>query len=314
MAAHLTHGTTPWSDVRGIPRKVLYWSGEDADEVLVGRAEAVGVDFDYFGVPYARKDGENIRTFDPAVDMIPLIESLEHRPVDLIVIDPLIRILEGQNNKAEDVRRSLDPVAAQAEQHGTSILGIGHFAKASGDRPIIERFLGSGAWVQRARMVWAAVECGDRTIFGKAGSNLTSPRGVMDVEIEETTVTFRSGETGLATRANFGEIDTDTTLDELERQLCAEQEVTEAEQRKRANHEHELTIAGEWIWQAPRDGFCTSQAWADFCEGQMPPWSIKSGQGKGRVIQRQLGLKPAKRGGPGNQVSYLYMPGVDIPS
>ena len=215
-SACLTTGRVPWSDVRGAPKRVLYWSGEDDIRVLVGKAIAAGMDFDRFGVIDGRTietDGKRIdRPFEPSTDMPLLLEHIKADPPDVIIIDPIIRMLTGKNNSAEDVRRAIDPVVAQAERIGISTIGLGHFAKGSGDRPIIERYLGSQAWTARARMVWSIVKAGERHLFGKAITNLATDCGVIDIAIEEQRVTFQTGETDMATKIEFGELNTDENL------------------------------------------------------------------------------------------------------
>ena len=129
LIAHLTTGRWPWGNAVGEPCRVIYWSGEDHPAVLVGRALAAGVDVSRFGLIDVTEAGTVSRPFLPSADMRLLLDQLKEDPVDVIVIDPVISVLQGKNNSAEDVRRSVEPIAAAATALGIAIIGIGHFAK-----------------------------------------------------------------------------------------------------------------------------------------------------------------------------------------
>ena len=310
IAACLTTGRTPWSDRAGKPRSVMYWSGEDDVRIIVGRGEAAGVDFDRFKLVMGIAEGANERPFEPSVDMPKLLEHIAKEPPDVLVIDPLIRILKGKNSSAEDVRRSLDPIAAEAERLGIAIIGIGHFAKRSGDQKILDRFLGSQAWTARARMTWAIVKGGDEYLFGKPGTNITTERGVIPLTILEKVVKFVSGKSDKYTYTGFGEVNADETLDEVERRLVADHEDAERQSRQSEKYHADIQAASAWLWESPLEGYCTAQEWSQYCETQ--GWSTKSGQSKGRKIASMMGLKMVRRGAPGSQITYWHLPGVTI--
>ena len=310
IAACLTTGRTPWSDVTGNPRSVMYWSGEDDVRIIVGRGEAAGVDFSRFNLVMGIAEGANERPFEPSVDMPKLLEHIAKNPPDVLVIDPLIRILKGKNSSAEDVRRSLDPIAAEAERLGIAIIGIGHFAKRSGDLKILDRFLGSQAWTARARMTWSIVKGGEDYLFGKPGTNITTERGVINLSIVEKVVKFVSGKSDKYTYTEFGAVNTEETLDEVERRLIADHEDAERQSKQSEKYHADIQSASAWFWEHPLEGYCTSAEWSQYCETQ--GWSTKSGQSKGRKIAAMMGLKMARRGAPGSQITYWHLPGVTI--
>lgn len=47
------------------------------------------------------------------------------------MIDPIISAVSGDMNKANDVRRSLQPLVDLANQYGFAILGITHLLKVA---------------------------------------------------------------------------------------------------------------------------------------------------------------------------------------
>ena len=308
VAACVTTGKTPWSDLSREPLKVLYWSGEDDVRIMVGKAQAAGVDFELFSVVGPVKEGRLDRPFEPSIDMPMLLDQIRKDPPTVLIIDPIIRILKGKNSAAEDVRNSLDPLAAEAERLNIAILGIGHFTKGSGDRPILDRFLGSQAWTARARMVWSIVDAGDSTLFGKASTNVASERGVMEVSLSEHTVTFDSGKQGVFTRTEFGEVNTEETIDELERRLVRDAEADEKEARKSERYEREVENARKWL--NVNGGYCTSGAWETFCKDKK--WSVNSG-GKGVTVRKLLNLQMARRGLQPDQITFWHLPDVDVP-
>lgn len=310
VAAHLTNGTTPWSDRVGKKRSVMYWSGEDDVRIIVGRGEAAGLDFSRFTLVMGIREGNRERPFEPSIDMPVLLERIKDDPPDVLIIDPLIRVLKGKNSSAEDVRRSLDPIAAEAERLGIAILGIGHFAKRSGDLKILDRFLGSQAWTARARMTWAIVKAGAEFLFGKPGTNITTERGVMNLGIVEKVVKFVNGQTDKYTYTTFGEVNVEETLDEVERRLIHEHEAEQRQTKAAEKYGPDIEAATAWMWEPPNEGYCTSAEWDSYCA--MQGWSTKSGQSKGRKIAAMMGLKMTRRGRTGAQVTYWHLPGVDI--
>lgn len=59
-------------------------------------------------------------------------DTLREHDVKLLVIDPITSCIDGNTDKRDDVRRSLDPLAATAQELGIAIIGILHFNKGGG--------------------------------------------------------------------------------------------------------------------------------------------------------------------------------------
>lgn len=309
VTACLTRGRMPWDDREASdPRTVAWWTGEEHISVLVARATAAGVDFNRFRVVegYDTGKGQDVEAFDPSESLMQALDDMADDPPDLLVIDPIIRLLKGKNIAAEDVRKSLDPVAARAEEIGIALLGIGHFAKSSGDRPILDRFLGSQAWTARARMVWALIEVGDRKFFGKAATNLAPTHGVIEYRIKETPVEFFEGDTDISTLVEFGEVNADESLDEVERRERLAFEAAQKEAAKMEDIREDMELAESWLRSDGRNGVCTSNEWRTLCEGH--GWKWRS-DGHGGKVAKAIRLGTARR----KTGVFRYLPDAEIP-
>jgi putative DNA primase/helicase len=155
MAATVTQGGK-WPDGSKCPRgSVILWTGEDdiADTVKP-RFRWAGGDQSRCHVLEAVSNEEGTRSFDPAQD-IELLDRVCTRLKDvaLIIVDPIVVIVQKDNNSVSDVRRALYPLQKLAEKHHVVILGIQHFNKGSKGKDPVERITGSGAWTQAPRIV-----------------------------------------------------------------------------------------------------------------------------------------------------------------
>jgi hypothetical protein len=135
---------------------VLIWSGEDIPEIgLIPKLMAMGADLDnvYFvGDMYSK--GEKI-TFQPAKHMDALLRSIEKiGNVKLLIIDPIVSAVGGDDHKNNDVRRALQPIIDAAAISGMAVIGITHYRKGSAENAAIERVMGSLAYTAAARSVW----------------------------------------------------------------------------------------------------------------------------------------------------------------
>lgn len=187
LAATITQGGR-WPDgtSSGPPANVIVWSGEDdlADTVKPRFRFAGGRQKRCYFITGTRKHGKR-QDFDPAEDMEPLEKACkELGNVALIIVDPIVSIIKKDNNSASDVRRALAPLISLGMRYNAVILGLQHFTKASKGRDPAERVLGSGAWVQAARIVLAAapIDEGDgkvaiRSVFACTKTFHKSPGG-----------------------------------------------------------------------------------------------------------------------------------------
>lgn len=158
MAATITRGGR-WPDGTKCPRgSVIIWSGEDdLGDTVKPRLRYAGADQTRcWFINGVRQEGEK-RDFDPARDSQALQRACDRiGDVSLIVIDPVVVIVQKDNNSASDVRRSMQPLVALGTKYNAVILGLQHFTKGSKGKDPAERVLGSGAWVHQSRIVLAA--------------------------------------------------------------------------------------------------------------------------------------------------------------
>lgn len=157
MAATITKGGR-WPDGTKCPRgNVILWTGEDdLGDTVKPRFRWSGGDQERCTVLMGVKEDETERAFDPAQDM-PLLEGIceELGEVSLIIVDPIVVIVEKDNNHVNDVRRALMPLQRLAKKHHCVVLGIQHFNKGSKGKDPVERITGSGGWSQAPRIVLA---------------------------------------------------------------------------------------------------------------------------------------------------------------
>jgi putative DNA primase/helicase len=172
---------------------VLIWSGEDDPAAtLAPRLKAAGADMSRVHFVKGISDGD---AFDPARDM-PLLEAEAAKLAAprLLVIDPIVSAVAGDNHRNNEVRRSLQAVVDMADRLGCTVIGIHHFSKGTQGREVTERISGSLAYAALARMVLVAAKEqaeGDeppRRIFVRAKSNLGPDGGGFAYALEQIEV------------------------------------------------------------------------------------------------------------------------------
>ncbi|WP_198009899.1 AAA family ATPase [Legionella tunisiensis] len=134
---------------------VVIWSGEDDHkDTLIPRLLQAGANMDNIFFIAGVQEGQKKRSFDPAIDMEPLLRKLkEIGNVRLLIIDPIVSAVTGDSHKNAEVRRSLQPLVDLAGRLGCALLGITHFSKATHGRNPVERLTGSLAFGALARVV-----------------------------------------------------------------------------------------------------------------------------------------------------------------
>ncbi|RXH57648.1 AAA family ATPase [Granulicella sibirica] len=184
----------------------VIWSGEDAlDTTIKPRLALAGANPARVYAIRGATDGEGgNHSFDPSRDVEHLRDAVSGLPeLSLLIIDPIVSAVSGDMHKANDVRRSLQPIVRFAEEKKCAVLGITHFAKNSAGKNPTDRVLGSQAFAAQARMVLVAAqeEGSDRRIFTRSKSNISIDTGGFAYAIEAATLP--SGV--LATRVIWGE-------------------------------------------------------------------------------------------------------------
>jgi len=185
----------------------LIWSSEDDHaDTLVPRLIAAGADLTRVHFINGRISAVGERdTFDPATNFDLLREAAARiGGVSLLLLDPMVSLVRGDMNKANDVRRSLQVVVDFAEVHSCSVLGISHFSKGSGASSPADRVIGSQAFSALARTVLVAAKAADSDtrVLARAKSNISDDQGGVRYAIE-TCIVASNIET---TRVVWGEL------------------------------------------------------------------------------------------------------------
>jgi hypothetical protein len=188
-----TGGVFPDGTRCGHAGNTIIWSGEDSfDTTIKPRLTLAGADpSKIFAIEGATDEHGEAIPFDPSRD----IEQLRAAAyaiggVSLLIIDPIVSAILGDMHKANDVRRSLQPIVRFAEEMDCAVLGITHLAKNTAGRNPTERVLGSQAFSVLARMVLVAAkeEDSDRRIFTRSKSNISIDTGGFAYTIESATL------------------------------------------------------------------------------------------------------------------------------
>ena len=171
---------------------VLIWSSEDdPEDVLIPRLAAMGADRTRIYILEGTTEGGKRRGFDPSIDIEQLKQAIiQVGGVALIIIDPIVGMVKGNMNNANEVRQSLDPLVEFAQDHQCAIIGISHLGKGSQQKDPAERLLGSQAFTALPRMVWVTVtnkETGDRVLV-RAKTNISAKDGGFTYSIEQKEV------------------------------------------------------------------------------------------------------------------------------
>lgn len=169
---------------------VLIWSSEDdPEDILTPRLAAMGADLTKVFILKGSSEDDKDRVFNPATDLESLKFALEKvGGVALILLDPVIGVVKGNSDKANDVREGLDPLVEFSQNQQCAIIGISHFSKGGQGKDPQERVLGSQAFTALPRMVWATVinkETGDRVLV-RAKTNLSARDGGFLYSVEQT--------------------------------------------------------------------------------------------------------------------------------
>ncbi len=146
--------------------------------------------------------------FDPAQD-IPLLREaiLNLGSVSLVIVDPMITAVSGDTNKANDVRRSLQPIVNLAEEFNCTVLGIHHLTKNSEGKSTNDRMLGSQAFAAMARIVLVAAKAEDseNRVLAISKSNISKDTGGFNYTIEGVSFPSPKGKEIKTSRIVWGE-------------------------------------------------------------------------------------------------------------
>lgn len=159
MASLITTGR-PWPDI-GAPNligNVILLTAEDglSDTVRI-RADAMGADPARIHVIESVKTGQGKTEFFNLRDHLAALDAALRSIGDirLVIIDPITAFLGEKLDSYKDsqTRAVLSPLAALAEEHNVSLLGIGHFNKNEA-KQLVYRAMGSLAFTAAPRAAW----------------------------------------------------------------------------------------------------------------------------------------------------------------
>lgn len=180
------------STCRNAGKVLIYSTEDDPADTLKPRLIANGADMSKVFIIESRSNEKGeLEPFDPSKDFPKIAEYIQANPdVRLLMIDPIISAVSGDMNKANDVRRSLQPLVDLANEYKFSILGITHFSKGSAGSSPADRVIGSQAFTALARMAWSAAKREDDAdcILVRAKSNNSTLEGGIRYQIESETV------------------------------------------------------------------------------------------------------------------------------
>lgn len=180
------------SQCRSAGKVLIYSTEDDPADTLKPRLIANGADMGkvFFISSRTNEKGE-AEPFDPSKDFPQIAEFIEaNSDIKLLMIDPIISAVSGDMNKANDVRRSLQPLVDLANEYKFSVLGITHFAKGSVGSTPADRVIGSQAFTALSRMTWTAARREDEgdCILVRAKSNNSILEGGVRYQIESKTI------------------------------------------------------------------------------------------------------------------------------
>ena len=211
LAATVTTGGL-WPDKTRCngPGNVIFWSSEEVvKSVVKPRLMAAGADTSrILTIESSVNERGELCAFDPTQD-IPLLRQaiMQLGSISLVIIDPMISAVSGDTNKANDVRRSLQPVVDLAEEFDCTVLGIHHLAKNSEGKSTNDRMLGSQAFAAMARMVLVAAkdENSDNRVLAISKSNISKDNGGFNYAIEGFSFASPRGKEIKTSRIVWGE-------------------------------------------------------------------------------------------------------------
>lgn len=172
--------------------KVLIWTGEDdIADTLAPRLIAMGADLKQINVIKGGRTatGELI-PFDPTRDIPALRKQFVPGEISMLIIDPIISTIAGDLNKANEVRRGMQPVVDFAEELRATVVGITHFNKGSAGKNPTERVTGSQAITALSRMTLVSQkdqESGE-CVLARSKSNISVDTGGFKYRVEGTSI------------------------------------------------------------------------------------------------------------------------------
>lgn len=133
--------------------RVLYWSFEEDEQDFTNKiGKVAGLDI--------IDNTETDIDLSKEEETIELNNFLFENGYDVLVIDPISALLDGDTNDNQKVRRMLNSLISITKNLGVTVLGIHHFRKPgrTGVENIRGAIIGASAWVDTARLVHCLVK------------------------------------------------------------------------------------------------------------------------------------------------------------
>lgn len=197
VAAQVTRGGLQ-GDLQGKPRDVLIVSPEDeADTITVNRLKAAGADLDrvHFVSIGAEFDGTTgTRHIRLPNDTTFIRQAIHQSNAVLVILDPVTALVDGSNDKVQDVRAAVGPVDQIAQDLDVSIVLVSHFNKGAGS--VSNKVTGSHAWrdVVRSLLVFAYDSQNDVRVMSQDKSNYSTENESLEFALMSTQVPTDDGE------------------------------------------------------------------------------------------------------------------------
>lgn len=277
-----------WPDgTRAEAGNVVIWSGEDdLKDTLVPRLHACGADTSRVHFVSGVVDDGRWVSFDPAAHMATLKHELRRiGGVKLLIVDPVVSAVGGDDHKNGSVRRGLQPLVDLAMQEHCAALGITHFTKGTAGRDPLERITGSLAFGALARLVMVAAKHQEQTddgqtkrILCRAKSNLGPDDGGFEYDLNQEPL--RQYEGVVASRVLWG-----NAIEGGARDILAAADATADD-----DNDGSLDDAVQFLRDLLSDGPLNAKQ----------VWSNANGAGFSKHIiqsaQKRLKIKPRKEG------------------
>ncbi|MCH6585266.1 MAG: AAA family ATPase [Proteobacteria bacterium] len=284
LAATISIGGRFPDGTRSPVGNVLIWSGEDsAEDTLVPRLLAAGADLSRIHFVGNVKHGDEIRSFDPAIDIAKLNHAAARiGDISLLIVDPVVHAVACDSHKNGEVRRALQPLVDFGEKLGCAVLGITHFTKNTKGKEPLERVTGSLAFGALARIVLAAAKIVDgntvKHIFCRAKSNIGVDHGGFEYELHQKELEDHKGI--IPSYTLWGK-----AVEGSARELLAEPDNREAGE----HNSTALDDAKDFLTELLRDGELPQKQIETDAKGAGHSWRTV------RRAQAELGIKPHKR-------------------
>lgn len=171
---------------------ILFTGEDDLASTIIPNLMASGADRSRIHIPQlveGKKDNKPYkRAFDPASDLDVLTDYMKSvKNPQLVIIDPALALASKARDeyRANDIRKTLEPVQQFAKEHGVAVLCLTHFLKRhnSTGSGVLDRVIGSQAWGAVARMVWAVDDTDAGKALFRAKSNLGPTEGGFSYDI-----------------------------------------------------------------------------------------------------------------------------------